>query len=76
MSTKKISSITEAFSQNPATFFVEQRIAPEVVLKNIEAETRVKDGITYDYYVGYDQHLNIIFEYRACSVNVHYYYKD
>lgn len=76
MATKLISSITSAFAQIPDTFIVGQPYGNGLTLTSIEKETREMDGTKYDYIVGYDQHLRILFEYRACSVNVHYYYKD
>jgi hypothetical protein len=76
MSTKLISSITTSFTQQPDTFIVQQPYGNGLILTKIEKETREVDGTKYDYLVGYDQHLRILFEYRACSVNVHYYYKD
>lgn len=83
MKTQKIKSITEAFSMQPAHFYVTEKVDnkyPEnykFYVKRIEEEFKqLRDGDIITYYVGYDWNEDIMFKYIAKTVNVTYYYPE
>jgi len=81
---QKIQSITEAFSMQPVTLYVNQKVGTctpitnEVIeIKKEEVNIMIGGELkSHDVYRGYDPDGNIIFTYLANSVNVHYAYKE
>lgn len=67
---KTIKQITEAFSMQPASWYVGQHLSSDRIISSIVEEAVYVDGSPYDYYVGYDKDNNRLFEFRKASVNV------
>lgn len=66
----KVRSITEAFSMQPATFYVGQDLFQGQKVEKIVHEIIYVDANPIEYYVGYDASNNRLFQFRKCSVNV------
>lgn len=77
---QNIQSITEAFSMQPQSLYVGQRIPKEGVLtkdqKKIaeikEESIQISQSECCLYVCGYDEEGNRVFKYIAKSVNIHY----
>jgi hypothetical protein len=70
---KTIRSITEAFSIQPASFYVGMLWSNKgnTVAKIVEESVYI-NGDPFDYYVGYDTNGNKLFESKKGTVNVTY----
>ena len=81
---QKIQSITEAFSMQPMTLYVGQKVGNCNPLSGEIAEIKEEqinimingELKPHDVYRGYGPDGNIIFIYLANSVNVYYAYKE
>lgn len=74
---QEIYSITEAYSMQPTEIAVGDKVRnyhtqTEAVIKRIVQEDVYITGDPFDYYVGYDEEGNRLFEYRKGTVNVKY----
>ncbi len=72
-----IYSISEAFSMQPASFYLGMPIYPDQRKVAVIAKEKINfpvagDPFEYWYYVGRDDEGNKLFEYRAETVNVIY----
>jgi hypothetical protein len=76
--TTKIYGIVEKFSMQPQLIYIGmywgQQNGSNVIIHSIELGTVYVDGDPYEYYIGRDEHGNLLFEYSKNSVNVHYQY--
>lgn len=80
---QKIKSLSEAFSMQPMSYTVGEKLnryystKPGPVLARIEAEVKnypvAGDPFECYYFVGYDDEGNVLFEFRRESMNVFYY---
>ncbi len=73
----EIQSITESFALQPETHYIDRFYTTAekgkfIQLKKIELEGIYINGDPYDYYVGYDENKNKIFEIRRELVSVFY----
>lgn len=75
----KVNSITEAFSQQPAKFYVgmiydyNKQIRVDTINLEIINIPICGDAYHYRFYVGRDENGNKLFQYRADSVNVSFF---
>ena len=75
----KVKSVTEAFSQQPATFYVGMVYDYEKQIKVTTIDLEIinipvcGDPYEYRYYVGRDENGNKLFQFRAETVSVSFY---
>lgn len=69
-----INSITEAYSMQPCSFYVGGDwfgTTHRKIAKIVQEDVYI-NGDPYDYYVGYDEKGNRLFEFKKGTVNVTY----
>jgi len=75
----KVKSVTEAFSQQPATFYVgmihdyDKQIKVATIDLEIINIPVCGDPFDYRFYVGRDENGNKLFQFRADTVSVSFY---
>ena len=80
MKKEEIKWIVEAFSMQPEKYIVGMSypitggmFRDKVRLNEIKLEKTRIDGDPYEYYKGYDEEGNLMFEFKKGTVNVGYY---
>lgn len=68
---EKIESISEAFSTEPVFLKVGSGGIKEIKKEKV-TEWIAGDPFDYDFYVGYDESGDKMFQYRAIACNVHF----
>lgn len=67
-----IAGVSEAFSMQPTGYSVDQVMYDGRKVKEIKLEAVYCTGDPFDYYVGYDENGDKIFECRKETMNVYY----